>query len=235
MIYLVVSATFFLAIHLLIAGTGARDWLIAAFGETFYLLAFSIASVGGIAWLVASYNGALVGDTWLVWDFGPGVRHMGGLVMFIAVLFAVMGLLTPNPTAVGGGEALKSDDPARGMVRVTRHPFLWGAAIWAGFHLVANGDAASIVFFGTFLVLSVLGTVSIDSKRRRAYGEAWGRFATKTSNIPFGAIMTHRNSANFGEIGLWRLMMAAAVFIAILLFHSRLFGVSPFPGGWVPF
>ncbi|NWH08259.1 MAG: NnrU family protein [Alphaproteobacteria bacterium] len=235
MIYLVVSATFFMAIHLLIAGTTVRDRLIDAFGETFYLLAFSGLSVAGIVWLVASYNHAAIEDTWLVWDFGPGVRHLGGLIMLVASLFAVMGLLTPNPTAVGGGEVLKSDDPARGMVRITRHPFLWGAAIWAGFHLVANGDAASIVFFGTFLVLSILGTVSIDSKRRRGYGEAWARFSAKTSNIPFGAIITRRNSLNLEEIGLWRLAAATAVFLAILLSHAWLFGVSPFPGGWVPF
>jgi len=49
------------------------------------------------------------------------------------------------------------------MLRITRHPFLWGAAIWALGHLLVNGDAVSIILFGSILVLSLFGTASIDA------------------------------------------------------------------------
>jgi hypothetical protein len=38
-----------------------------------------------------------------------------------------------------------------------------------------------------------------------------------------------------GESFGWRFWLAAAIFLAVLFAHSRLFGVSPFPNGWRPF
>jgi len=39
--------------------------------------------------------------------------------------------------------------------RVTRHPMLWGIVIWSGVHLWLNGDHASILLFGSFLLYSL--------------------------------------------------------------------------------
>jgi uncharacterized membrane protein len=119
-------------------------------------------------------------------------------------------------------------------LRITRHPFLWGVAIWSAFHLSANGDEASVIFFGTFFVLSILGTFSIDAKRRRKMGVAWAAFAAKTSNIPFAAAITGRNSLKLGESFGWRFWVAALLFVTVLFAHAHIFGVSPFPGGVVP-
>ena len=49
--------------------------------------------------------------------------------MLIALLFAVIGVSTPSPTRVGMESQLtQGPERARGMVRITRHPFLWGVA-----------------------------------------------------------------------------------------------------------
>ena len=120
-------------------------------------------------------------------------------------------------------------------MRITRHPFLWGVATWSAFHVSANGDEASVIFFGTFFLTSFLGTFSIDAKRRRKMGDAWTGFASRTSNVPFAAIAAGRNTLNLGELLDWRFLVALLGFLAILFSHARLFGVSPFPGGWTPF
>lgn len=39
-------------------------------------------------------------------------------------------------------------DIARGIVRITRHPFLWGVALWALVHFIVNGDLASVILSG---------------------------------------------------------------------------------------
>ncbi len=39
--------------------------------------------------------------------------------------------------------------------RFTRHPMLWAVAIWAAMHLWLNGDNASILLFGSFLLFSL--------------------------------------------------------------------------------
>jgi uncharacterized membrane protein len=93
-------------------------------------------------------------------------------------------------------------------------------------HFVINGDLASSIVFGSFLVLTIVGTASIDAKRRRAYGERWERFAQQTSNVPFAAIATQRNHLGMAmhEIGIVRPLLAIAVFVALFLLHGRLFG-----------
>lgn len=230
---LTAAAVVFLALHLLVAGTRVRDAIVGAIGERPYLGLFSLASLGGIVWLALSYNAAAAAGSDLLWDFGPGVRHMGLIVVAVAFLLGVPGLMMPNPTTVGMENAVSRE--VTGVLRITRHPFLWSVALWAAFHLLANGDAASVVFFGTFFALAVLGTFSIDAKRARKMGAAWAPFAQRTSNVPFGAILTGRTALKLGELAGWRQAVALVTFLAVLFVHARAFGASPFPGGWVPF
>jgi len=95
-------------------------------------------------------------------------------------------------------------DLARGIVRITRHPFLWGVALWALVHLIVNGDLASFILFGSLLLLALGGTVAIDAKRRRKFAGGWAQFAQTTSSVPFAAILSGRNSmvSALGEIGI---------------------------------
>jgi len=233
---LVAAAVVFLAIHLLIAGTRLRDSLTGAIGEGAYLGLFSLASVAAIVWLAMSYNAAQSGtDNRQLYDLGKGVHDLAIPVVLVAFLIGVPGLMMSNPTAVGQSAGALKEDTVRGILRVTRHPFLWGVAIWSAYHLAANGDLASVILFGTLLVLALFGTFSIDAKRKRKLGEQWNGFANLTSNIPFGAILTGRNSLKLGEYFDWRFFVALLVFAAVLLAHARIMGASPFPGGWIPF
>lgn len=234
MLELWAAAAFFLGIHLVVAGSGLRGKIVGAIGEKPYLGVFSLASLGGIVWLVMAYNAAGAGANPLYWAPPLWAMHLSPLVILIAAFFAVVGITTPNPTAVGA-EALAADpETVKGMLRITRHPFLWGVAIWAGWHVLVNGDQAAIIFFGTFALLALLGTFSIDDKRERKMGEGWRGFASKTSNPPFLAIVAGRNSLKLGELGWWRILAALIVFGALFYGHIWLFGVSPVPG-WYPY
>lgn len=232
---LIAAACVFLGIHLLVSGTRLRDAITRVIGENPYLGLFSLASLGTIVWLVISYNGAQLADDPMLYTPWIGTRHLAIPVVLIAFLLAVPGLLLPNPTSVKQEGAAAKEGTVKGVLRITRHPFLWGVAIWSAFHLSANGDEASVIFFGTFFLTSFLGTFSIDAKRRRKMGDAWTGFARQTSNVPFAAIAAGRNTLNVRELLDWRFLAALLVFLAILFSHARLFGVSPFPGGWVPF
>jgi uncharacterized membrane protein len=235
MTMLIAAAIFFLSLHLVVAGTRLRDAIVGVVGERPYLGLFSVASLIGIVWLALSYNAAGREGQAVIWDLGPGVSHLGVIVVGLAFLLGVPGLLVPNPTAVMQDDAAARPDIVHGVLRITRHPFLWGVALWAAFHLAANGDAASIVFFGTFLVLAVAGTYSIDAKRARKMGLAWEAFERQTSNIPFAAIFAGRNALKVRELLSYRLVVALAVFLVVLFAHPWLFSTSPFPGGWSPY
>jgi uncharacterized membrane protein len=234
MTMLIAAAAVFLGIHLVISGTRVRDAITGAIGEAPYLGLFSLASIGAIVWFAIAYKTAQRDDYRLLYDLGPGVKHLGIPVIALAFVLGVQGLFIPNPTSLRQEGAAAKPDTIKGVLRITRHPFLWGVAIWSAFHLLANGDEASVIFFGSFFVLSILGTFSIDAKRRRKMGDAWAAFASKTSNVPFGAVITGRNSLNLGESFGWRFWVAALLFVAVLFAHAHVFGVSPFPGGVVP-
>lgn len=223
---LVAAAGFFLLIHFGIAGTRIRDALVARVGEKAYRAAFSLLSVVGLVWLIRAYARAPLE---IVWSPPPGASYAALALVLPAFLLAVPGLLTPNPTAANFESRLRHDDAVRGIIRITRHPFLWGTALWAAAHLAANGDLASIVLFGSLLFLALAGTVSIDAKRRRGFGAAWQSFEQATSNLPFVAIASGRNRLALGEIGLWRLLAAVAAFAVLLALHGRWFGASPLP------
>jgi uncharacterized membrane protein len=206
------------------SGTPLRDRLVAAIGEKPYRGLFTVASLGGLIWLAMAYSRS---PHVPLWSPLVALEPLALPLVLIALLFIVIGLATPSPTTAGMESRLAGDVPARGVSRITRHPFLWGTALWALVHLAVNGDAASLVLFGSLLLLAAAGTASIDAKRRRNFGEQWERFARQTSNVPFAAILSGRNQLRpaLREIGLVRPLAGVAVFIVLLLLHERLFGV----------
>jgi len=231
---LIAAAAAFLAIHLFVAGTRLRDGIVGAIGEGPYRGLFSLASLGIIVWLAIAYKAAQnSGNDRMLYDLGRGVHDMGIPIVALAFLLGLQGLMMSNPTSMQQ-EASAKEETIKGVLRITRHPFLWGVVLWSGFHLAANGDLASAIFFGTFFVLALLGTSSIDAKRRRKLGGAWNAFAAKTSNIPFAAAIAGRNTLNIGESFGWRFWVALLLFIVALFAHVHIFGVSPFPGGVTP-
>jgi uncharacterized membrane protein len=223
---LVTAAGFFLLIHFGIAGTRLRDAVVTRIGEGAYRIVFSVLSLVGIVWLVGAYARA---PFELLWAPSPLAMQISLGVVLIAFLLAVPGLLTPNPTTANFESRLKREDVVQGIIRVTRHPFLWGTALWSGMHLITNGDVASVIVYGSFLFLTLAGTLSIDTKRRRRFGPAWERFEQATSNVPFAAIFSGRNRLALGEIGWWRLALAVLAYAVLLTFHARWFGASPLP------
>jgi uncharacterized membrane protein len=226
---LISAAAAFIAIHLMVSGTRVREAIVRAIGERPYLGLFSAASLAIIVWLVMAYNAAQpsAGNRSL-YDLGH-VRDLGIPIVALAFLLGVQGLLIRNPTAVQQDAAVGKEGVVQGVLRITRHPFLWGVVLWSGFHLLANGDLASVIFFGTFLVVALPGTCSIDAKLRRRLGPAWEAFAAKTSNIPFAAVLAGRNTLNIGESLGWRFWLALLLFLIMLFAHPRLFSVSPLP------
>lgn len=224
---LIAAAAFFVLLHLVVSGTVIRDKIVSRIGQGPYMGLFSLASVGGLVWLGLAY-GQSRGMAWNLayWDLSTGTWHFQLLLQLLAMLLIVPGLTTPNPTSVQQEGTLDRPDVIKGMLRISRHPFLWGVAIWAAGHLLVNGDQASIVLFGSILALALFGTSSIDAKRKRALGATWDSFATQTSNVPFAAVFTGRQTVRLGEIGWWRIALAVAVWAILMLGHPILFGVA---------
>jgi uncharacterized membrane protein len=218
---LVVATAAFVVTHFL-SSTPLRGAVADAIGEKAWLVLYSLVAFATIGWMARAYANAPLQPLW------PGLRLVPLVVMPVALLLLAGGLLTRNPSAVMQERALKSAEPARGMIRITRHPVMWAIMLWAAAHVLARGDLASLVLFGGFLLVAGLGTVLIDARKRAALGEDWQRFAAVTSNVPFAAILGGRNRFLASEIRLRVLVVAAVLYVVLLAVHGAVFGARPY-------
>jgi uncharacterized membrane protein len=221
---LIAASAFFLLIHFGVSGTRLRELLVGRIGAGPYRGAFALASLVGLFWMISGYGRAPRVD---LWGHLSSLRPLAFVLVLVAFLFVGIGLATPSPTQVGMESKLaRGTDIVHGIVRITRHPFLWGVGLWAFVHLILNGDVASVIFFGSLLLLALAGTTFIDAKRRRSFGDQWSRFTQATSNVPFAAIATGRNELGpaLREIGILRPVIATAAYVVVLVLHGRLFG-----------
>jgi len=207
---LLVAATLaFLATHF-VTSTPLRPALVRVMGEWPYRGVYSLVAfvtLGGMIWAYTQTPRELLFTGW---------RNAPYVVMPVVFVLIACGYWR-NPTMVGADRLLKSEDPARGMIRITRHPLMWGIMLWAASHIVARGDTKSLVFFGGFFFLSLVGTVLMDARKKS--NPDWPRFAAVTSNIPFVAIAQGRNRIRWREIGWLRPAVGLAVFFLVLLVH----------------
>lgn len=221
MTVLLLAALLWIGVHVGIAGTRLRDRLVARIGETRFRALFSVLSIAVIVFLVRAWSVAPTEPLWFV----PGwLRWVLVAAMLPAFVLFVASVSQPNPTMAGPPGA--SAVPPRGMTRVTRHPMLWSFAIWAAVHVVGNGDIASVVFFGAFLVTALVGMPSIDAKLARRDPQAWQALSAATSILPFAAIVAERNHFVAREVGWPALAIGVIGWAALLALHPLLFGAA---------
>lgn len=225
MTQLVLAVVVFIVTHGMPAVRPLRAALIAGLGKRLYMVVYSAVSLAVIVWLGVAYARAPYVPLWE----NPDLRWVPVVVMPFACILFVGALSSPNPLSIARRKP--AYDAARpGIVSVTRHPLMWAFALWAGAHVTANGDAASLILFGLLLVLALAGPMSLDARRRRALGdEEWTRLAAPTSNLPLAAALAGRNRLDFAGIGLGRTLGGLALYAALLFAHPYVIGVPAWP------
>jgi uncharacterized membrane protein len=215
---LIAATAAFLLTHF-VSSTPLRGALVKAMGEWPYRGLYSTVALVTLGWMIWAYGNAPRELLWI------GPRWLPLVVMPFAFVMIVCGF-SRNPTAVGAEKLLKSDDPAQGMIRITRHPVMWGIMLWAGAHVIARGDLKSLIFFGAFLLLAAVGTLSMDARKKS--NPDWPRFAAVTSHVPFVAIVQGRNRLVRAEIGWMRPLIGLIAFAGFFAAHQWLFGAKPY-------
>lgn len=226
---LALAALAWFLLHAVISGTGLRFALVRRFGEKAYRGGFSLASIASLWWLVHEYRQAPFVPLWVT---PPPLTFVPLVLVPLALTLFVGAFTVPNPTSVGGEKLLSKSEPARGMLRVTRHPFLWSVVLWALAHCLVNADIGSQLFFASLGVTALRGAFDIDGKRRRTNPEEFARFEAKTSNVPFVALAQGRATLVSREL-LLPVLLGLALGAGTIALHGRLFGASAVPAGLV--
>jgi uncharacterized membrane protein len=226
---LFVATVAFVGGHFVLSSIVVRRRLIRMLGEGGFMPAYTLVIASAFIWMIAAYRVAPIVP---VWEPPLAFAWIPLVLMPIAIFLAVAGLTTRGPTQIGAERLLDTDlphNPAPGIISITRHPFLWGTALWAVTHLMVNGELANITVMGGILILSVGGMMHIDQRREDAMGATWGPVKLTTSLIPFAAILTKRTHLDWRGIGWWRPLAAVAIYLLFLQLHAWALGVSPWP------
>lgn len=194
MMLLIVGLIIFLGIHLLPTSPDVRDSFRERLGEGPYKAAFSIISLIGFAIIVLGYHKMQLhpGKNPVLWDPPTWTRHIALLLMLPAMIFLVAAQV-----------------PSRIRTAV-KHPMLAAIKLWALAHLLANGDVASLLLFGTFLAYAVYDRISVKKRGDK------GPLGDKQPSSPMNDVIV---------VGV-----GVALYAALLLGgHQWLIGVAPLP------
>jgi uncharacterized membrane protein len=191
MLVMVIGLIVFFAIHSVPANAELRGGLVARFGDTGYKAIFSILSLIGLVLIVLGFAKLQMhpGKNPQLWVPPMWCRHVA-LALMLPAMIALVAAYVPSR-----------------IHSVLKHPMLVAIKIWALAHLLANGDLAALVLFGSFLAFAVYDRISV--KRRGALG-------------PLGA-----------ATGPWIndvivLVLGTGLYLVVLLWaHKLLIGVSP--------
>lgn len=190
-------------------------------GSTGFTVSYSVLSLLMLAGLIWAAQNAPYVQLWpqAVWH-----RYVLFLGMFLVCLIAALTIGRPNPFSFGGARNHEFDPARPGIVRLLRHPLLTAIALWAGLHLLPNGDLAHVILFGIFLGFAILGTWIIDRRNKRLMGPSeWQAILLETQQVPL-----FQPPLNPGALAA-RIGAATGVFALLTALHPIAIGVSPLP------
>jgi uncharacterized membrane protein len=225
MINLALAALFLPLSHFLIASTRLRGQLVHRFGEERYLATYSALTMVALVWLIVAYIRA---TTLALWATPTSVAAVLLPVALMGGILITAGITTPNPVIVRQGHLFDQADVVRGILRVSRNSFFWGAGLLALAQVIVLGDVAATFAFGSVAFLGIIGSFVLDAKKARRHGEGWRAFAATTSNVPFVAIIRGRQHLSVPEIGPWRIASGLGLLLIALAFDVFLSGASLF-------
>lgn len=212
----ILSATAFLAMHSIPLRPKVRQPIEARIGPPLFLTLYSALSIAALGWLIVAAGRAPFVE---VWAWQPWKLLVPQISMALVCLIAALALGRPNPFSFGGAHNEEFDPARPGIIGWMRHPLLVAMAIWAGAHMVPNGDLAHVLMFGAFALFALLGIVMIDRRRKRIMGDEWLRLRARTARYPRPC---------FTANAMTRTALAALIYALLVWAHPFLFGVYPF-------
>lgn len=150
MYLLIAGLIIFLGLHSVrIVADGWRSRKLAQWGEVAWKGAYSVLSLAGFALIVWGYGQARQQPV-VLWVPPVATRHIAATLMLFAMILLV--------AAYVPGNAIKAK---------LHHPMILSVKTWALAHLLANGNLADVLLFGSFLAWAVADFIS-SRKRDRA-------------------------------------------------------------------
>ena len=200
MTWLILGLVLFLGAHSTrIFADGWRTQTMEAWGEKPFKGVIALVSLVGLYGLIVGYAQVRM-EPVVIWQPPIATRHISLLLMLFASILLVAVYIPANHFKVRLG-----------------HPMVLSVKVWALAHLLANGNLADLVLFGTFLAWSVLNFKSARA-RDRAKAESQALVSDESAQPTLPKTSATLIAVVVGA-GLWALIT--------FVLHAKVVGVSP--------
>ena len=197
MTQLILGLILFLGAHSVrILADGWRDQTIAAYGEKAFKGVYTLVAILGFYLLVVGYGEARL-QPLVLWNPPIFTKHISMLLMLLSSILLIAAYIPRNHFKMR-----------------LKHPMVLSVKVWALSHLLANGNLADLVLFGSFLIWAVL-----NFRSARARDRAQVQNSDANEEAPLKPNLLASLIALFGGMGLW------AVITFVL--HAKVVGVAP--------
>jgi uncharacterized membrane protein len=168
--HVIVATAAFVGTHFLMSHP-LRAGMVARFGSGGFQGVYSLVSFATFGWMVWALRE--VGPEPFLWTAPDGFWVAASVIMLVASIL-LAGSLIGNPALPGmpGG----AGEP-RGVLAITRHPMMWGFALWALAH--------ALVLCAGIGLLALGGAAGQDAKKTKLQPDFWPVWRSKTAFVPF--------------------------------------------------
>ena len=190
-----------------------RAPLVARIGEKGFLPLYSLVAFATLGWMILAFRAAPPADL-------PGSGEVGWIaatLLTIPALLLFLGSLRGNPAFPNPGAPKPVTRAPTGVFAVTRHPMMWGFALWALSHIVLWWSWRTIIVGATILLLALVGAHLQDRKKAALLGDGWTAWEAQTAYWPRWSLLFRAGAV------LW--LLSSALWLVITWAHIHAAGV----------
>ena len=197
-----------------------RAGLVARLGDRGFMGVYSLVSFATLGWMILAWR-SIEGSAPL-WIAPLWWWHAASWILLVALILLV-GSLRGNPAFPKPGAAQAAIGPATGVFAITRHPMNSSFILWALIHISLYGTPRNLIVAGGILILALAGSIGQDRKKERLVGDPWRDWISRTSFLPFAALLSGRASWRNAFPGTIPILVGLVLWLAITWWHAPLF------------
>lgn len=207
--------------HISMSSPRVRPRLVGLLGDRGFQLVYSLIALGLFVPLCSVYfgNKHAGAHLWSIPLSAP-LYWLIQIVMGIAFVLLFAGVLTPSPTAMSAAQGEATMRP-KGVHFITRHAVFMALGLFGAVHLIPNGFASDVAFFGGFPVFVLIGSVHQDRRKLQTDGARYRAFYEATSLLPFAGRHSLRG---LRELSKPALILGIVATVVVRHFHGAWFG-----------
>lgn len=211
----------FAVTHMAMSSTRLRPRLVGLLGDRGFQGVYSLIALAlfvPLCWVYFAHkhSGPLL---WSV-SMGPVLYWTLQIAMGLAFVLLFAGVMAPSASAMNASPGQGAFQP-RGVHFITRHAVFMAIGLFGLVHLIPNGYASDVAFFGGFPLFVLAGSIHQDRRKLATQPERYRAFYEATAFLPFTGRSTVRGLKEMSPIAI---ALGVAATVLVRTYHGTLFG-----------